>query len=110
MLPPTPTSTQTPPSTWSMTIIVFLVNIESSLVARVADSTTEVRAKVERSTAHEHSIRPTKMLKIRTNKERHNLIEIIVFREGGDIYNGDADAEEPEEGSKKRKKKVLNVD
>ena len=51
------------------------------------------------------------MLK-QTNKQRHNSIEVIVFngREGGDIYNGDADAEEPEEGSKKRKKKVLNVD
>ena len=90
-----------------MTIIVFLVNIESSLVARVADSTTEV----ERSTAHEHSIRPTNK-DVETKKQRHNSIEIIVFtrREGGDIYNGDADAEEPEEGSKKRKKKVLNVD
>ena len=58
------------------------------------------------------SVQQTKMLKIRTNKQRHNSIEIIVFnrREGGDIYNGDADAEEPEEGSKKRKKKVLDVD
>ena len=58
------------------------------------------------------SVQQTKMLKIRTKKQRHNSIEIIVFnrREGGDIYNGDADAEEPEEGSKKRKKKVLDVD
>ena len=29
-----------------------------------------------------------------------------VHREGDDIYNGDADAEEPDEGDKKRKKKV----
>ena len=27
----------------------------------------------------------------------------------GDIYNGDADAEDPEVGSKKRKKKVSNL-
>ena len=30
----------------------------------------------------------------------------IFRREGGDLYNGDADAEDPVEGSKKRKKKV----
>ena len=30
----------------------------------------------------------------------------ICRREGGDLYNGDADAEDPVEGSKKRKKKV----
>ena len=30
----------------------------------------------------------------------------ICRREGGDLYNGDADAEDPAEGSKKRKKKV----
>ena len=56
---------------------------------------------------------------LKTKKETKTQIEIIVFtqieiivftrREGGDIYNGDADAEEPEEGSKKRKKKVLDV-
>ena len=30
----------------------------------------------------------------------------VCRREGGDLYNGDADAEDPAEGSKKRKKKV----
>ena len=30
----------------------------------------------------------------------------IYRREGVDLYNGDADAEDPVEGSKKRKKKV----
>ena len=30
----------------------------------------------------------------------------ICRREGGDMYNGNADAEDPVEGSKKRKKKV----
>ena len=30
----------------------------------------------------------------------------ICRREGGDMYNGDADAEDPVDGSKKRKKKV----
>ena len=30
----------------------------------------------------------------------------ICRREGGDLYNGDADAEDPVDGSKKRKKKV----
>ena len=33
-------------------------------------------------------------------------IGICRIREGGDVYNGDADAEDPVEGSKKRKKKV----
>ena len=32
----------------------------------------------------------------------------VCRREGGDLYNGDADAEDPVEGSKKRKKKVTN--
>ena len=30
----------------------------------------------------------------------------VCHREGGDMYNGDADAEDPVDGSKKRKKKV----
>ena len=33
-------------------------------------------------------------------------IGICRIREGVDLYNGDADAEDPVEGSKKRKKKV----
>lgn len=43
--------------------------------------------------------------RVATVTKEHNAQ--CVHREGDDIYNGDADAEEPDEGDKKRKKKVL---